>query len=91
MIKYIWFFGLYEDFIKIFPGDSVFADLNFEFDNENLYNSLLKDNKKTYIVLEGEKVNGLFVWVILPNKKGYRNVNRIIKWRIINSRNTFIY
>lgn len=69
MIKEIYSFELYEDYIKGFSGASVFADPHFEFDNGNLYNSLRKDNKKAYIVVEGGKVNGLFVWLISPNEK----------------------
>ena len=69
MIKKIQSFDLYEDFIKGFSGDSVFADPHFEFDNSNLYDSLKKDNRKAYIVKEEEKVNGLFVWMILPDEK----------------------
>ena len=69
MIKEIYSFDLYEEFIKSFSGSSVFADPHFEFDNDNLYNSLRNDNKKAYIVSEGEKINGLFVWLILPNEK----------------------
>lgn len=69
MIKEIHSFDLYEEFIKGFSGNSVFADPHFEFDNNNLYNSFKNDNKKAYIVAEGEKVNGLFVWLILPNEK----------------------
>ena len=69
MIKEIYSFDLYEDFIKGFSGNSVFSDPHFEFDHGNLYNSLTKDNKKAYIVAEGEKVSGLFVWLILPNEK----------------------
>ncbi len=69
MIKEIYSFDLYEDFIKGFSGDSVFADPHFEFDNSNLYDSLKKDNRKAYIVTEGEKVTGLFVWMILPDEK----------------------
>ena len=42
MIKEIYSFDLYEDFIKGFSGASVFADPHFEFDNVNLYNSLRK-------------------------------------------------
>lgn len=69
MIKEIYSFDLYEEFIKGFSGNSVFADPHFEFDNGNLYNSLKNDNKKAYIVAEGETVSGLFVWLILPNDK----------------------
>lgn len=69
MIKEIYSFDLYEDFIKGFSGNSVFADPHFEFDNGNLYNSLTKANKKAYIVAEGEKVSGLFVWMILPDER----------------------
>lgn len=68
MIKEIYSFDLYEEYIKGFSGDSVFADPHFEFDNANLYNSL-GNNRKAYIVSEGETVNGLFVWLILPNEK----------------------
>ena len=52
MIKEIYSFDLYEEFIKSFSGSSVFADPHFEFDNDNLYNSLRNDNKKAYIVSE---------------------------------------
>ena len=69
MIKEIYSFDLFEEFIKDFSGDTVFSDPHFEFDNDNLFNSLRKDNKKAYIVAEEEKVNGLFVWLILPNEK----------------------
>lgn len=68
MIKEIYSFELYEDFIRNFSGTSDFSDPHFEFDNDNLYNALDKDNKKAYIITEGEKVNGLFVWLILPNE-----------------------
>ena len=69
MIKEIYSFNLYEDFIKGFTGNSVFADPHFEFDNGNLYNSLTKPNKKAYVVAEGKTVGGLFVWLILPDEK----------------------
>lgn len=69
MIKEIYSFDLFGKFIKDFSGDSVFSDPHFEFDNDNLFNSLRKDNKKAYIVAEEEKVNGLFVWLILPDEK----------------------
>lgn len=69
MIKEIYSFDLYEEFIKSFSGNSIFADPHFEFDNSNLYNSLKKDNRKAYIVSEGEKVSGLYVWLILPDEK----------------------
>lgn len=68
MIKEIYSFDLYEEFIQGFSGNAVFADPHFEVDNGNLYDSLKKDNKKAYIVAEGEKINGLFVWLILPNE-----------------------
>ncbi|MGN0312022.1 MAG: GNAT family N-acetyltransferase [Lachnospiraceae bacterium] len=69
MVKEIYSFDLYEEFIKDVSGNSNFADPHFEFDNSNLYDSLKKDNRKAYIVTEGEKVNGLFVWLILPDEK----------------------
>ena len=69
MIKEIYSFDLYEDFIKAFSGNPIFADPHFEYDTDNLYNSLRKDNKKAYIVTEGEMVNGVFVWLILPDEK----------------------
>lgn len=69
MIKEIYSFDIYEGFIKGFSGNSVFADPHFEFDNGNLYNSLRTNNRKAYIVAEGEKVSGLFVWLIIPNEK----------------------
>ena len=69
MIKEINSFELYEEFIKDVSSNSNFADPHFEFDNNNLYDSLKKDNKRAYIVTEGERVNGLFVWLIIPDEK----------------------
>lgn len=69
MIKEIYSFDLYEEFIRAVSHNSIFADPHFEFDNSNLYNSLKKENRKAYIVTEGEQVNGLFVWLILPDEK----------------------
>ena len=69
MIKEIYSFDLFEEFINDYSGHSIFADPHFEFDNSNLYNSLNKNNRKAYIVAEGEKVSGLFVWMILPDEK----------------------
>ena len=69
MIAEIYSFDLYEDFIKGFSGNSVFSDPHFEFDNGNLYNSLRKNNKKAFIVSDGNKINGLFVWLILTDEK----------------------
>lgn len=69
MVKEIYSFESYEEFIKSFSGNSVFADPHFEFDNRNLYDSLKKDNRKAYIVADEGKINGLFVWMILPDEK----------------------
>ena len=69
MIKEIFSFDLYEELIKDVSSNSIFADPHFEFDNGNLYNSLRTNNRKAYIVAEGEKVSGLFVWLIIPNEK----------------------
>lgn len=68
MVKKIYSFDLYDEFIKSFSGNPVFADPHFEFDNSNLYNSLRKKNHIAYIVTEGEKIYGLFVWLILPDE-----------------------
>lgn len=69
MIKEIYSFELYEDFIRDFSGKSDFSDPHFEFDNGNLYESLNNGNKKAYIISDGEKINGLFVWLVLSNEK----------------------
>lgn len=69
MIKEIYSFELYEEFIKQFSGNYNFADPHFEFDNDNLYNSLKKENKKAYILQEEGKITGLFVWLIIPDEK----------------------
>ena len=69
MIKEIDAFDEYKNFIQGFSGDSAFADPHFEFDSGNLYNSLRKHGERAYIVTEGEKITGLYVWLILPNEK----------------------
>ena len=69
MIQEIYSFDLYEEFIQGFSGNSNFADPHYEFDNDNLYHSLKKENRKAYSVTEEKKINGLFVWMILPNEK----------------------
>ena len=39
MIKEIYSFDLYEEFINDYSGSSAFADPHYEFDNSNLYDS----------------------------------------------------
>ena len=69
MIKEIHSFCLYEEFIKDFSGDSIFADPHFEFDSANLYDSLKKNHRRAFVAIDGERINGLFVWLILPDEK----------------------
>ena len=69
MVREIDSFDSYEEFINGFSGNSDFADPHFEFDHQNLYGSLKKDNRKAYVVTEGETVKGFFVWMILPDEK----------------------
>ena len=69
MIKEIFSFDLYEKFIEDVSASAAFADPHFEFDHRNLFDSLKKANRKAYVVTEGEKVSGLFVWLILPDEK----------------------
>lgn len=69
MIQEIYSFDLYKDFIEDFSGDPVYADPHFQFDDSNLYDALSKNHRKAYVVTEGKKVAGLFVWMILPDEK----------------------
>lgn len=55
MIKEIYSFDSYEKFISDISRDPNFADPHFEFDHNNLFNSLKKDNRKAYIVTDGKK------------------------------------
>ena len=69
MVKEINSFDLYEEFINDFSGNSVFADPHFEFDHQNLYGALKKNNRKAYVVTAGDTVKGVFVWMILPDEQ----------------------
>lgn len=69
MIKEIYSFDSYKKFISDISRNPNFADPHFEFDHNNLYDSLKKDNRKAYIVTDGKKVKGLFVWLIIPDEK----------------------
>ena len=69
MVQEIHSFDTYEGFIEEFSGDAKFADPHFEHDRSNLYDALERDNRKAYVVTEGDQVKGLFVWLILPDEK----------------------
>lgn len=69
MIKEIRSFEQYEDFIREISTDSNFKDPHFEYAERNLYDSLNKRDTKAYIVLDGEKVVGLFVWLVIAEER----------------------
>ena len=69
MIKEIYSFDLYKKYISDISNDYNYADPHFEFDHNNLFDSLKKDDRKAFVVAEAEQVKGLFVWLILPDEK----------------------
>ena len=69
MITEIHSFEPYEGFIGEISANPMLADPHFEYDRSNLYDALKKANRKAYAVAEGNRVIGLFVWLIIPEEK----------------------
>lgn len=59
----------YEDFIASFSNDEYFSDPHYMYDIENLYSAIKKENQKIYAVVNNNNIEGLFVWLILPDEK----------------------
>lgn len=59
----------YEDFIVSFSNDEYFSDPHYMYDKENLYSAIKKENQKVYAVFKNNNIEGLFVWLILPEEK----------------------
>lgn len=62
-------FEEYEGFIRELAGDPLYSDPHFKHDPSNLYRALESDDELAYAVLNNGAVEGLFVWLILPEDR----------------------
>ena len=69
MIQEIHSFDEYEDFIGELARHPLYSDPHFTYSKENLYRSLRSKDKYVFAVLENGIIEGLFVWLVLPDDR----------------------
>lgn len=69
MVKEIYSFAEYEQFIRSLANNPIFSDPHFQYNEQNLYGALEKENTRAFVVTDGENVLGIFVWLILPKER----------------------
>lgn len=68
MIEEIFSFDKYEDFIRKISRDPSSFDPHFQYDEDNLYKSIEKENTRAFVVIHNSEVTGIFVWLILESQ-----------------------
>ena len=69
MIVTIDSFEEYRAFIQDISRDPLFCDPHFTYDPDNLYGSLHRKDESAFAVVADGTVQGLFVWLILPDRR----------------------
>ena len=69
MIVTIDSFEKYRAFIQDISRDPLFCDPHFTYDPDNLYGSLHRKDESAFAVVADGTVQGLFVWLILPDRR----------------------
>lgn len=69
MILQVNSFEKYSDFIMELTNNPLYYDPHFAYNKENLYGFSKKKNQYAFVVLNEQKVIGLFVWLIIPDEK----------------------
>lgn len=69
MIVTIDSFEKYRAFILDISRDPLFCDPHFTYDPDNLYGSLHRKDESAFAVVADGTVQGLFVWLILPDRR----------------------
>lgn len=69
MITQLFSFDEYEDFIEGFANDRCFSDPHYLYNRENLYGALQKENHLAFGTFEGNRITGIFVFLILAQEK----------------------
>lgn len=69
MIVTIDSFEKYRAFIQDISRDPFFCDPHFTYDPDNLYGSLHRKDESAFAVVTDGTVQGLFVWLILPDRR----------------------
>lgn len=59
----------YADFINEISNDQEYSDPHFTYCKDNLYDALSKKNNYVYASIKDNKINGLFVWLVLEDEK----------------------
>lgn len=58
----------YASFINEISKDPNFSDPHFSYDQNNLYKASQKKNQKIYVSSQEGIVNGIFVWLVIPEE-----------------------
>lgn len=58
----------YIPFIEKLARDPHFSDPHFSYDPNNLYQAVKKRNQKIYVSSKDGIVNGIFVWLTIPER-----------------------
>ena len=69
VIREIRSFEKYEAFIDELAGHPLYSDPHFTYDKDNLYRSLKRKDEYAFAVSENGTIEGLFVWIVLPNDR----------------------
>ena len=59
----------YSDFISEIANDSEYSDPHFSYDKNSLYHAFQKNNHLVYASVNGEMINGLFVWLVIEDEQ----------------------
>ena len=69
MIQKIYSFDEYEDFINEMANHPQYSDPHFTYDKNNLYRCLNSKDKHAFVVSKDGVIEGLFVFIILPDDR----------------------
>ena len=69
MIQEIHSFDEYESFIYELAAHPLYSDPHFTYDKDNLYRSLKSNDEYAFAISENGKIEGLFVWLVLPEDR----------------------
>ena len=69
MIQKIYSFDEYEGFISELANHPLYSDPHFTYDKNNLYRCLNSKDKHAFVVSKDGVIEGLFVFIILPDDR----------------------
>ncbi len=69
IIREIRSFDGYEDYIRELSDHPLYSDPHFKHDPNNLYEAIKRSDERVFAVLDHGSIEGLFVWMILPEDR----------------------